>query len=192
MNGERRRFETRPPRENAQVKREQSNIIFVKQERSTKFYVYLVKQLFHNEKYDTVQLHGAGFNIFSVIKVAEIISRFKYADIARIKTKAIENSQMGQKSAKLIITLSKTADFEKLYKEFEESKAKSMEERGIYTRREDGGAAKAAEVNSKEDSTERDHDENQDEVNIDDNSNKANSATSEEKDNTDDMSNTAN
>ena len=107
-------------------------MIFLRQDRGVKFYIYLVKQLLHNHDFTFVELHGAGeSNIFNSIKVTEVLTKYNYVTMTRIKTKTLFKSS--QKAAKIVIVLSKTTEFDRIYQEFEENKAKRSEERGFTT-----------------------------------------------------------
>ena len=102
--------------------REKSNLVMVSGKRPASFYIYLVKQLFLNEKYDMVELHGAGDRcINSAIKVVGVLVKYRYVTITRLKTKTL-NGREG-KVGKIIIHLAKTHDFEEIYKKFEEERA---------------------------------------------------------------------
>lgn len=122
-----------------------------------KFYVFLVKQLFHNEKHTEVTVSGVGMNIFQVIKVTEILTRFKYATVSRIKTHSYQPPMSAggpmKKAAKVVITLTKSSDFEQLYADFEKSKPE-MPERRDYRggeRRFNNRKANTAKENTQED-----------------------------------------
>ena len=69
-----------------------SNIVYVQCDRkNTQFYVYLVKQMFHTEKFEEVELHGQGQpDIFTVIKLSEILTKYCYASVGKIKTKSFQ------------------------------------------------------------------------------------------------------
>jgi len=72
-------------------------------------------------------------NIFQVIKVTEILTRFKYASILKIKTHSYQPSTNAggplKKVAKVVITLTKSEDFEQVYTEFEKNKPEMKDRR---------------------------------------------------------------
>jgi type VI protein secretion system component Hcp len=102
--------------------------VYVRDEKPVKFYVFLTKELFFNEKYKEVELHGVRNNIFNVLKVVQIMTKFKYATISKIKTKSITVGD-SYRSAKLIITMAKSPEFEDLYTKYKEEVKASMDER---------------------------------------------------------------
>jgi len=107
-NGERRPSQNRPQMSD-------SNIVTIRgDQKPMKFYVFLAKQLFYKEKYQEVVLIGVSRNIFNVLKVAQMLTNFKYATVSKIKTKSF-TSRDNMKMAKVEITLTKTHDFEELY-----------------------------------------------------------------------------
>ena len=103
-----------------------SNIVMVSNRRQPAFYVFLVKKLIMNEKFDVVELHGAGDEaINSVARAAGILIRHKYCTISMIKTKTLEGRD--SKLGKLIIQVSKGPDFDEVYKEFEDARERRVE-----------------------------------------------------------------
>ena len=107
--------------------RHPNNFIMVSEMKTPSFYVYLFKKLVHNEKFEEVILQGrAPENIYSVIKVSEILTKYKYATIGKIKTKAFMK-KFGQKGAKLIIVLNKAPEFEEVFNDYEAKRVQRME-----------------------------------------------------------------
>lgn len=93
------------------------NIIIVRGAKVPKFYVYLAKEMFHNQKFEVVELHGYGEEgIHIVAIVTELITRLGYAEVCKIKTN--HGFFGGRKVTKLIVHLTRTENFEQLYKEF--------------------------------------------------------------------------
>jgi hypothetical protein len=163
-----RRNYSQPPRANKDGV-QQSNIVSVHSDRPVKFYVFLAKQLFHNQKYEEVVLQGVEMNIFNAIKAAEIITRYNYATITKIKTKSFQNSlKIG---AKLMITLKKADNFEELYKQFEDNRpTKNSSDVKYHARRrcqsENGSDSQPADKPEKNSSAPEDADD-EDEDHID-------------------------
>jgi hypothetical protein len=95
------------------------NVIIVRGPKMPRFYVYLAKEMFHNQKFEVVELHGYGEEGIQVTAITtELITRLGYAEICKIKTD--HGCYAGRKVSKLIVHLTRTPDFERLYKEFEE------------------------------------------------------------------------
>ncbi|CDW85305.1 UNKNOWN [Stylonychia lemnae] len=105
---------------------EASNIIQLRQERGVKFYIRLVKSLMKHKGFDTVELHGTGdAYIFDAVKITEVLLRYSYVTISRMKTKTI--FQGDRRAAKIVIQLTKSADFEELYDKFQEIVSQKIE-----------------------------------------------------------------
>lgn len=67
-----------------------SNIVRVQAHKSYKFYIWLALQFFSDENCKEVELHGAGgTNLFTVIKLGELLTAFGYCSISKIKTKFV-------------------------------------------------------------------------------------------------------
>jgi len=63
-------------------------VVLINQRKQASFYVYLVKEMFHNDNHEFVELHAVGDqNINNLVIATEMITRFGYAEITRIKTK---------------------------------------------------------------------------------------------------------
>lgn len=94
------------------------NVIIVNGgERGPKFYIYLAKEIFHNQKCDQVEFHGYGEDGIHVVAIViELITRLGYAEINKIRTR--HGISMGRKIAKLVVHLSKSEEFEDLYRDF--------------------------------------------------------------------------
>ncbi len=96
------------------------NVIIARGSKLPKFYVFLAKQMFHNQKFEVVELHGYGEEGIQVAAIAtELITRLGYAEICKIKTG--HGCFAGRRITKLIVHLTKTQEFERLYKEFQDS-----------------------------------------------------------------------
>ena len=137
--------------------------------------------------------------IFTVIRVAEVLTKFKYATITRIKTHSYQSSQnVGgplKKVAKVVITLTKSEDFEQLYTEFEKNKPEFKDRRdrryqpSSKTTTAEKKTAASGEEKSSEDSQEKKVDETHEateakEVNLQNSDNEKKEGEDEAKDET--------
>lgn len=131
----RREAEQRPTRED--------DVVRVSSKRPATFYVFLVKQLFHSDKFDTIEIHGAGDKgINTLSKAVGILTKYHYATITRIKTKTL--SGRDSKVGKLIMHLAKSPDFEDVYQGFEAIRnEKRAEEAGKKPSKEEGDEEKS-------------------------------------------------
>jgi hypothetical protein len=99
---------------------ESSNVVFVRADRESSFYIYLAKKLFSSGTFEDVEFHAAGERcIYILIKAIEVLQRYGYATADRIKTKTLTSETTRAKVSKLIVTIRKTAEFERLHQEFE-------------------------------------------------------------------------
>ena len=89
------------------------------------FYLYLVKQMFHNENYEEIVLLGKDHeDVFQAVKIVEVLITHKYAVVSKIKTHT--TFSRGKCIPKLVITLKKTPEFEQVYLDFEHKKAERL------------------------------------------------------------------
>merc|ERR1711907_328110 len=122
----------------------ESNQINVSNRKNESFYVYLAKKTL--EQHNELVLHALGNATTISVIAAENLVKNGYADYVAMETKTIEveesrrnrdkrggaeGANEGQvrlvKRAKLLITLKKSADFEKNMKKFEEIKKENEE-----------------------------------------------------------------
>jgi len=102
------------------------NVVRVSTKRTPQFYIYLVKELFHKNNFDVVQLHGAGNTcVVSIARVVNTLTKRKYVAVARIKTGTIQGRE-GTKIGKFIVHLTKTDEFETIYDEFAKERAERI------------------------------------------------------------------
>ena len=103
-----------------------SNVVNVRASRQATFYVYLIKQMFHNDEHSMIELHGVGDpSINKVVRIMGILSQNGYVTISRIKTSTLHGAET--KLAKMVVHLKKSDGFEESYKKFEEAKAARRE-----------------------------------------------------------------
>ena len=68
----------------------QPDLIRVSSRREPKFYIFLCKEVLQKNKFDMVELHGAGDVCISTIaKVVSLLTRLNYVTVSRIKTGSI-------------------------------------------------------------------------------------------------------
>ena len=93
------------------------------------FYVYLIKQILHNEKgFEDVEIHAIGDNnIMTAARVVDMLTRFNYVTMSRLKTKSITRAT--DRTIKLIFHLKRTSEFERLYLAFQAEKERRFNER---------------------------------------------------------------
>lgn len=107
----------------------ESNVLFFREDRPAKHFIYKAKQILHSPEFEQVELHSSSDrSILTLLKVVEILTKYNYATVTRIKTKTFY--QGGQKAAKLVMILARTSDFEKVYQDFEETKGQRFQEEG--------------------------------------------------------------
>ena len=94
--------------------------------------MYLVKEILINS--ERVNIIAGTKSSFVGSKAAETLVRFGYVTFEDIQT--LTDVKNDRRSIKLIITLKKTADFEKLYKENEEERKKKRAELEQETKKE--------------------------------------------------------
>lgn len=100
-----------------------SNIVFIRAETRRSFYIHVCKMLLHVKNFSTVILSAAGAkSIISLLHVADKLSNFGYSTLTFVKTSTAEGSD-GHLSPKLVVSLQKTPDFDKLYTEYREGHA---------------------------------------------------------------------
>lgn len=67
-----------------------TNVVIYNTSKPASFYVFLAKEMFFNEKHKEIELHGVGdINIRNLAVSIEMITRFGYAEITRIKTEQV-------------------------------------------------------------------------------------------------------
>jgi hypothetical protein len=91
-------------------------VILINIRKQASFYVYLVKEMFHKDNHEFVELHAVSDqNINTLVIATEMITRFGYAEIIRIKTKQVFSSYNNFRLPKLMVSMKKSEDFESLY-----------------------------------------------------------------------------
>ena len=91
------------------------------------FYCYLVKRLFHSDGFECVELFAKDdYNIQSLSKTVNIMTKFGYATIKRIKTKHVTTSSGAGIIPCLVVILKKSEDFEKHYLDYKEAVEKRL------------------------------------------------------------------
>lgn len=165
-----------------QIQDHPENVIVVQPGRLSKFYVFLVKEMFFNEKHELLELHAVGNDcILSLSMAVEKISRFGYAEVAKIKTKTVIVENYAR-VPKLIVHLRKTSQFEERYTKFKED----LETRFPYQAKHDKDSTQQ-QINEEDSQEESDHEvpvnqiheEQQEEEGSDQTHSKLNSATQE-------------
>ena len=85
-------------------------------QRLPKFYAYLVKEIFHNQKLGIVELHSTSRESVKVLAILiELLTRLGYAEICKIKTKQgiVYTREAGTgRNGRLIVHLKRTDQFE--------------------------------------------------------------------------------
>ena len=71
-----------------------------------------------------VELHGLGASITNVVRAAEMLSSQGYADLVSFHTLTFSEDQedSSRSKPKVVITLNKSATFDKAYEDFEKTK----------------------------------------------------------------------
>ena len=69
------------------------NYIFIREDKSAVFYVNFVRRFFlYNPTFDDVEIHGTGpRNIYTLIKLTQILSKYNYGEVSMIRTKKVFN-----------------------------------------------------------------------------------------------------
>mmetsp|Transcript_78664 Transcript_78664/g.91974 ORF Transcript_78664/g.91974 Transcript_78664/m.91974 type:complete len:124 (+) Transcript_78664:26-397(+) len=105
-----------------------SNVVQISSKRDAGFYVFLCKLFLMD--FPEIELHGLGDAINTGVKVSETLTRFGYTAIKKIQTTTLgpETSETNDKDhkrevkkgkkAKLIVTLTKSGNFNKLIQNF--------------------------------------------------------------------------
>lgn len=71
-----------------------SNIIHLNTDRNANFYIFLAKVILHNHDFTEVELHASGDrNVSSAVRVTDVLVRYKYVTISRMKTKLITSRE---------------------------------------------------------------------------------------------------
>lgn len=107
----------------------QTNVVQISAKRDPGFYVFLCKLFLLD--FPEIELHGLGDAINTGVKVGETLTRFGYTTIKKIQTTTLAPETTGTtegkdqkrepkkgKKAKLIVTLAKTNNFNKLMENF--------------------------------------------------------------------------
>ena len=101
------------------------NVVRVGVRRNWTFYTFLAKKLFN--EHDTVCFHALDTAITNAVEAAECLSKNGYATIKRIETQSIDmdrrSAQGTIKKAKIVIELTKSEDFQKIYDEYEKERS---------------------------------------------------------------------
>ena len=100
------------------------NKLQISNQRDFKFYNFLAKIFL--KAFDTVELHALGEAISLSVRVAENMNRFGYASITKIEQltfhpdeKEDQKEQGGRRKIKMIINLTRSADFNEKTKNLE-------------------------------------------------------------------------
>lgn len=106
-----------------------------------------------------MEIHGAGeHNIFNAIRLTEVLTKYNYVSVTRIKTKSV--MQHNYRAAKIVITLTKTDVFDKVFQDFEDAKAVKRGESEKTDERDKPQAEKSGDSNEDPD---QDHDDEKEE-----------------------------
>ena len=98
------------------------NILQISNKREVRFFIFLSK--IYLKKFEEIELHALGDAISLSVRVAESLARFGYVTITKInqftftgdadhKEKEKEEGRRPVRKLKLVVSLKKTADFEK-------------------------------------------------------------------------------
>ena len=118
---------------NQGLNKRRHNIIVVRKTMLFKTLVIQTKNLLKNQ-FDTIELHGVDDQSYLTISlVANCLIKYKYVTVTRIKTKTVQvPDDEKQKNAKLqprlVVHLTKTAEFDSIYDDFEAVFKKVAEE----------------------------------------------------------------
>lgn len=86
---------------------------------------YLPSAKSHLQAHSEVQLHGLGEAITNTVRLAETLTSIGYAKLKKFETQTLTEEDEGgrqRKRAKVVITMEKTPDFERLVQEYEKSR----------------------------------------------------------------------
>ena len=118
--------QARPPRNN--------NVIIVRKGMKFRTLVILTKDLMRSQ-FDSIELHGVDdFSYHNITLVAHTLMKYNYCTMTRLKTKTVQSFDDGEKDKRvvlqprLVIHLQKTAEFDKVYDDFDSVFKKVQEE----------------------------------------------------------------
>jgi len=80
-----------------------------------------IKNLFHTKGFDTVELVALNEGMKVLGIVTDMVTRFGYADVAKIRTGMVSNPNASSRPVKLEVVLEKSEDFEEKYQQFSET-----------------------------------------------------------------------
>lgn len=116
------------PRPQFRPPHEETNIVFVSERKELGFYMGKAKWIFKQGKFDVVEIHAAGDeNIYTATKVYDMLTRYEYAVLSRIKTKTLVSN--GQNLPKLILHLTKSQNFDEVFDKYEVERTQRYGER---------------------------------------------------------------
>ena len=104
--------------------KDSDNVIRVGVRRNWTFYTFLAKKLF--TEHETVCFHALDTAITNAVEAAECLVKNKYATMQKIETKSIDMDRRAGgtiKKAKIVIELTKSEDFQKIYDEYDKERS---------------------------------------------------------------------
>ena len=105
-----------------------SKEIYIKREDNTKRSIYFVKELLKSTNED-VKLMSSHMGAGIVAKVANALSSMNYVTITNVETDT--SVKEGRRKVRLIITVRKTSQFDKLYEENVQKRKEFEEKRNL-------------------------------------------------------------
>lgn len=103
----------------------EQNTVRVSSRRVYTLYVYEVKEKLKTSS--QVELHGLGEAITNTVRAAEMLCSLGYATMEKFITLTVtentENSDRLARKSKVVISLKKTPEFDRLYEEYEKTRA---------------------------------------------------------------------
>ena len=104
-----------------------SKVLFVRKEDNTKRVIYLVKELLKDGKELNVVSSHIGAEV--VAKVCNALSSMNYITIANVETKT--EVREGKRRLSLVIQVTKTKEFDKLYEENQQKRKEMQDQREL-------------------------------------------------------------
>ena len=85
-------------------------------------YIFQAKETL--KKHGKAEFHAVGSSIVAALRAADRLNELGYTEVESICTESFEDNRSGTSKhvAKLRLTLTKSADFERLYEEFEKQR----------------------------------------------------------------------
>ena len=122
--------------EKTELKQRRHNVLVVRKTTSFKTLVMTAKNILKNQ-FDTIELHAVDeASYLTITLVAQCLMKYKYVTLARLKTKTVQiledaeghHHEAARLQPRLIAHLTKTAEFDSIYDEFEIKFKTMMEE----------------------------------------------------------------